>query len=222
VADVQEKLSELSPQLVSRQREIESLLKESGRTRESIEKQIEMLLLEEAMLAYQLEQGKRVQAECHIEFSSVIPILNKAVTGLQNLNRRDIDELRSLKSPPFPIKAMLKAVCMILNVKPILKSIPTEINKFEEDYWTPSVGPNVLGSKNIVQLLGAIDPTTMDTATMERLESLMDSPEFSFVAVERSCVAAQGLFMWVRAVRNYYYVYKMNEPYRDKMVISDL
>ena len=28
--------------------------------------------------------------------------------------------------------------------------------------------------------------------------------------------------MWVRAVRNYYYVYKMNEPYRDKMVISDL
>ena len=79
---------------------------------------------------------------------------------------------------------------MILNVKPILKSIPTEINKFEEDYWTPSVGPSVLGSKNIVQLLGAIDPTTMDTETMEKLEKLMDSPEFSFVAVERSCVAA--------------------------------
>ena len=28
--------------------------------------------------------------------------------------------------------------------------------------------------------------------------------------------------MWVRAVRNYYYVYKMNEGFREKMVISDL
>ena len=28
--------------------------------------------------------------------------------------------------------------------------------------------------------------------------------------------------MWVRAVRNYYYVYKLNEKYRDKLVIADL
>ena len=57
---------------------------------------------------------------------------------------------------------------------------------------------------------------------MSNLEDLMSQPEFSFVAVDRSCVAAQGLFMWVRAVRNYYYVYKMNEQFRDKLVLSDL
>ena len=28
--------------------------------------------------------------------------------------------------------------------------------------------------------------------------------------------------MWVRAVRNCYYVYKLNEKYRDKLVIADL
>ena len=130
--------------------------------------------------------------------------------------------MRAFKSPPIAIKVMLKAVCLILKVEPKMIPIPQKINKFDEDYWTPAVGPNVLGSKNITQLLGAIDPTSLDNEVMSNLEDLMSQPEFSFVAVDRSCVAAQGLFMWVRAVRNYYYVYKMNEQFRDKLVLSDL
>jgi dynein heavy chain len=90
-----------------------------------------------------------VQETCHTEFASAIPILNKAVTGLQNLDKRDIDELRAFKSPPIAIKVMLKAVCLILKVEPKMIPIPSKINKFEEDYWTPAVGPHVLGSKNI-------------------------------------------------------------------------
>jgi len=73
-----------------------------------------------------------------------------------------------------------------------------------------------------MKTLGAIDPTKLDKAIMLELEALMASPQFSFVLVERSCVAAQGLFSWVRSVRNYYYVFKSNEQYRDKMVKGDI
>jgi dynein heavy chain len=83
----------------------------------------------------------------------VIPILNKAVTGLQQLNRTDLDELRSLKKPPDAIKVLLQAVCIILKEPPILVQVPSEnpkqLKKYEKDYWQPSIGPNVLGSKNI-------------------------------------------------------------------------
>ena len=30
------------------------------------------------------------------------------------------------------------------------------------------------------------------------------------------------MFSWVRAVRNYYYVYRQSEPFRDKAVISEI
>jgi dynein heavy chain, axonemal len=50
----------------------------------------------------------------------------------------------------------------------------------------------------------------------------MDHPDFSFIQVDRCSMAAKGLYMWVKAVRNFYYVYKMNEVYRDKMCLADL
>ncbi len=79
-----------------------------------------------------------------------------------------------------------------------------------------------MGNKNITQLLGAIDPNDLDKEVLTKLEAIMDCPEFSFVQVDRCCVAAKGLFEWIRAVRNYYFVYRFNESFRDKMIISDL
>jgi hypothetical protein len=67
---------------------------------------------------------------------------------------------------------------------------PKQLKKYEKDYWQPSIGPNVLGSKNITQKLGQIDPTTLNTEVMVELEELMDSSAFNFVQVDRSCIAA--------------------------------
>ena len=118
------------------------------------------------------------------------------------MDGKDIDELRSLKHPPLPIVTLLKGVCYILRVKPKLVPIPEKIKEFKEDYWTPSVGSQVLGNRNITHFLGSIDPTTLDAEIMVKLEALMDDESFSFVTMERSCKAAHGLFMWIRAVRN--------------------
>ena len=102
------------------------------------------------------------------------------------------------------------------------KHTKDEINQMDADYWTVSIGLKVLGHKSIMAVLGGIDPTTLDKEIMLELEALMVKEDFSYNVVERSCVAAQGLFSWVRAVRNYYYVYKANEPHRDKIIVADL
>jgi hypothetical protein len=75
-----------------------------------------MLEIEEIFLDFQLQEGKRVKDNCHTEFACVIPILNKAVTGLQKLNMCDISELKSMKHPPLAIVNLLTAVCIILKV----------------------------------------------------------------------------------------------------------
>jgi septal ring factor EnvC (AmiA/AmiB activator) len=79
---VQEELSKLSPKLVAKQHELEAILGVSGNRKEAIGMRMELLMLEEKVLDYHLQEGQRVQENCHAEFAAVIPILNKAVTGL--------------------------------------------------------------------------------------------------------------------------------------------
>jgi dynein heavy chain len=122
-------------------------------------------------------------------FAKEIPILNKAVCGLNNLNKVDIDELRSLKHPPQALRTLLQAVCLIMRVEPKLVPIKGELNKYSKDYWTVAIGPKVLGDKHVMRTLGAIEPTKLDKHVMVDLEALMDSPEFSFILVDRCCVA---------------------------------
>ena len=70
------------------------------------------------------------------------------------------------------------------------KNTKDEINKFDKDYWTVSVGPQVLGNKSIMGVLGGIDPTTLDKDIMLDLEALMTQEDFSYILVDRSCKAA--------------------------------
>jgi dynein heavy chain len=193
---------------VEKQYQLDEVVRVSEKEKDDLGRQVHVLLLEESSLMRQLEEGERVRELCHAEMGDVVPILSKAVQGLQNLDARDIDELRSLKHPPKPIVTLLKGVCYILRVEPKMVPVPDKIKEYTEDYWTPSVGPKVLGNRSITQFLGSIDPTTLDAGIMVKLENLMDDESFSFVTMERSCKAAHGLFMWIRAVRNYFFVFK--------------
>jgi hypothetical protein len=56
--------------------------------------------------------------------------------------------------------------------------IPGKINEYDADYWTVSVGPQVLGGKDVLAKLGAIEPTGLDSGVMSHLEKLMDSDSF--------------------------------------------
>jgi hypothetical protein len=67
---------------VKAQHDLERKLSESGSKKEAIGKRMELILLEEKFLDYHLKEGSRVQDTCHSEFDGVIPVLNKAVTGL--------------------------------------------------------------------------------------------------------------------------------------------
>jgi len=57
---------------------------------------------------------------------------------------------------------------------------------------------------------------------MCELEDLTADEAFSYQMVESTSQAAKSLFMWVKAVRNYFYVYKTTQTFRDKLIMADL
>jgi hypothetical protein len=65
IEGVQDHLSELSPELVEKQYAIEATLESKAKIREAIAEQMDLLLIEEKNLNFQLEEGVRVQEFAH-------------------------------------------------------------------------------------------------------------------------------------------------------------
>lgn len=82
---------------------------------------------------------------------------------------------------------------MILSVDPIkAKSKDPTVQALEKDYWTPSVGKQVLGNPRLIDTLSQFDSTSMNSETMAALEVIAKNPEFILEQVENASKAAKG------------------------------
>jgi hypothetical protein len=57
---------------------------------------------------------------------------------------------------------------------------------------------------------------------MTEVEELFDANTIDAEKVTKACVAARGIYQWVMAVRNYFFVYKNSEPLRNKLIKADV
>ena len=58
--------------------------------------------------------------------------------------------------------------------------------------------------------------------TMRGLETLIGTGDISSEKVQKATFATRGIFSWVMAVRNFFYVYKTSEPLRNKLILADI
>lgn len=101
-------------------------------------------------------------------------------------------------------------------MKPEIKRDPLT-GKETEDYWNVSKGPECIGNPSIVRILSTIDPKTIDGEIIQQLDDLMESDRWDYNSIERACLASEGLFRWVLAIKSYCVVYKACEPYRNRI-----
>lgn len=83
---------------------------------------------------------------------------------MQSLSKIEINELKALKNPPNAVKLLMEGVCLVMGVEPIrfkAKDGVTILN----DYWSASTGKSVLGNARIVEILSALDSTTITTVS---------------------------------------------------------
>ena len=49
-----------------------------------------------------------------------MPVLQHAIEGLSKINRIELDEIKSFSRPPEVIVHLMRAVCIILRIEPIV------------------------------------------------------------------------------------------------------
>jgi dynein heavy chain len=56
---------------------------------------------------------------------------------------------------------------------------------------------------------------------MGRVEEIISEGEYTLENAKKSCFAVEGLYMWVKAIRDYFYIFRELEPRRDALILAE-
>lgn len=154
VADMQIKLEELQPQLVEASEANERLLEVIARESAAAEQQRERVVEEEEIVNKKADASKALSEECRADLAEAQPALEAALAALDTLKPADITIVKSMANPPYGVKLVMEAVCVMRDIKPD-KTMDPGTGKRIIDYWGPS--KRLLGDMSFLQSLKEYD-----------------------------------------------------------------
>ena len=108
-----------------------------------------------------------------------------------------------------------------MDIPPKREKIPGEIVKYVYDWWQPAISNKVLNNFSIVEILSNYNPEHMNKEIMIKLDKATKEEEFNLENIKKACKAAQGIYHWLLAMQNYYFVYTECKPKRDALILAD-
>jgi dynein heavy chain, axonemal len=120
-------------------------------------KHVQVVELEKAKAQEYGDTANAIKAECEVELSVAMPVLQDALCALDTIKEADIISMRKLTNPPAVIKAVMEATCVLLSVKPAKGK--DESGKSVDDWWKPSVA--MLNEKDFLQRLRGYDKSNI-------------------------------------------------------------
>jgi dynein heavy chain, axonemal len=83
-----------------------------------------------------------------------MPAMNEAISAIKGISKQDIAEIRIMRKPSKIIKLIMQALCILLNVEPIMtQSRQDGLTHYEPSYWLAAQTPAVLNHPNLSQFL---------------------------------------------------------------------
>lgn len=77
-----------------------------------------------------------------------MPALQEAENALKVLEKKDLDFLKAMKSPPTPVRVVLQALCLIMYPNPTEKKKNPETLRVETAWWEASI--KLLGNTRLL------------------------------------------------------------------------
>jgi len=198
-------LSERAPLLVDRQHKLVSVLVDIEEEYEKVSNHRDMLKKEEILLEHETREALALYNENQTAFNRMIPMLNEAIDSMANISKYDIEVIKSLDKPPKIIKLVMKAICMILEEGPTTRKNSKGI--YKPSYWMTTIGKKVLGHPQICDILNSFDRNKITLEKMAEIEDILAEPNYTFENAQKASGAIVGLYKWVKAMRDYYYIF---------------
>ncbi|CRG96277.1 dynein heavy chain, putative [Plasmodium gallinaceum] len=166
-----------------------------------------------------LEIQKKVlkqQEDCENDIILGIPLVEQAEEALNTLNKKNIQELKTLNKPPPGVEDITAAVMQLL------ATIDTTINvdkfgKIKDRSWK-SAQKMMINPEKFISLLkdykNKIDENLVPDCNFKYVENLINLPHFNKNAIQKKSKAAAGLAEWVLNITSFYKIIQNILPKR--------
>ncbi|KAK4874901.1 hypothetical protein RN001_014261 [Aquatica leii] len=215
VSLMQEELHALQPKLVVASAKTEKLMVKIEQDTVEVEKKKEVVGADEALANEAAAASQAIKDDCESDLAEAIPALQAAVEALDTLKPADVTLVKSMKNPPYGVKLVMEAVCVMKGSKPDRKPDPGS-GKMVEDYWGPSV--KLLADMKFLDSLKTYDKDNINPAIMKRIrDRYIPDRDFDPANIRNVSTACEGLCKWVRALEVYDRVIKIVAPKKERL-----
>ena len=219
VKDLQQQIIEKQPVLEQTSKEVDELLvvidhdkKEADETRVVVEKQ-------EAEAKEQAAAAEAIKSTAEGELAEALPALEEAVKSLNELDVKDMQEVRAFMRPPKGVLLTMEAVCVMFEDKPEM-IMNNDTMKKEKSYWGPAKA-RLQDAKKFKQSLLDFDKDNIPQKTIENIEPYINNPDFVPEEIAKSSKACTALCKWVRSMHKYHGVSVRVEPLRIQLAEAE-
>eukprot|EP00961_Rhodomonas_salina_P063758 857225-Rhodomonas_salina.13 len=166
---------------------------------------------DEEATAAQAAEVQKVKDECEADLAEAIPILNDALKALDTIKKQDIDLVKSMGKPPLGVQLAMKAVLVMLEIKPDKKPDPEKPGQRIDDWWQPAV--RLLGAGTLLQTLKSYDKENIPPKVISVIrKDFIPNEDYTPDKIAKASSAAEGLCKWVVAMEGYDRVAKVVAP----------
>lgn len=205
VSSMQVELELLSPQLVIKAEETEKLMEKISVDQLTADAVRSVVAEEEAIVRETAIQTEAIASDAQKDLDEAIPALESAYKALENLEKKDIAELKVFTKPPDAVLMVMEAICILFKVKPD---------------WDAS--KKLLSDPQFMKKMQDYDKDNISESTLKKLKKYVDTPNFTPEAIEKVSRACKSMCMWVIAMELYSRVFRLVAPKRKRLEEAQL
>lgn len=177
----------------------EELVLEISKEQRNADERLKIIKQQQAVIERDSEETMRLAKEADEELAKALPALEAANSALEQLDKKEIAEIKAYASPPLIVGKVMEAVMVCLK---------------EGITWAEA--KKVLADPNFMKRLVNYDKENITPKMLSNMEKYTSQGDFDVDFVKSKSDAASKLCSWVRALESYAKSLKIVEPKREK------
>ncbi|CAB3257081.1 unnamed protein product [Arctia plantaginis] len=220
VTIMQRDLNALKPQLLTMAEKSVKMMEEIAIETAIADKAAAQVREDQKVANVQAAAAQELKKDCEADLALALPILEDAIAALNTLKPADITIVKSMKNPPYTVKLVMAAVCVIKGVAPDKILDPDNPGKKMYDFWGPS--KRILGDMSFLESLKNFDKDNISIPVMQKIrKEYLSNKDFKPHIVAKASNAAEGLCKWIIAMDMYDAVAKVVAPKKAKLQAAE-
>lgn len=203
--EAEKSVGKIEKDVAKKKNEAEAMQKDADRALNEIQSSMESSQEKRDQAAELQEQLKEEQADIIVkrkkseeELSGIVPIMEAAKDAVSSIRSESLNEIRSLKSPPEPIRDVLEGVLALLGVTDISWA---SMRKF-------------LGERGVKEKILGFNVESVTPSIRSSVSKLLQQKAYSFKpeVIQRASLAAAPMAEWVTAMIQYSNILERIDP----------